>query len=251
MALVSIIISQAANPIPVGVAGRARQDLLLSEPVVLSNSNDTDVVAWRWSMSVPLGSTATLSSPNSPSTQFVPDVPGTYLVQLSVNGALAGETQTRVAAVLDEAGLRYPGVNETGPTANYDVGGNENEEGWARAVEQALRNAKSTSGFPTNSTNITNGSATELLFIGGLWYPTSDALIDATDWIDYRAANVGVPPTINSFAFATIISEAAVVTISMITVDLNTTGSTVADEWAFVIRTTAGAILIPVRVVLV
>jgi hypothetical protein len=252
MATASIIISQPANPIPVGVAGRARQDLLLQSSVVLSNANDDGVVSWRWTMvGRPQGSAATLSSPSTPSSQFVPDVQGTYLIELSVNGAAAGETQRRVAAVLDECGFRYPAPEEIGPNANYDVGGDENEQGWAPAVEQVIRGAKSTSGFPTNATNITNGLASTNLSIGGLCYPRSDNEVNATDWIDYRGINAGAPPAINGIAYSPLVSEAAVVTISMLTVDLDTTGSTVADEWAFVMRTTAGAILIPIRVVLI
>lgn len=144
MAAASIVITQPGNSIPVGVPGRARDDLLLGQPVVLRNANDEGVTTWRWRLlDVPLTSTAALSSSTGPQTQFVPDVAGTYLVRLEVNGATEGEVQTLVAAVPDADGNRYPAAGEIGPHANYLVSGSPNEKGWAKAVESLLRRPSS------------------------------------------------------------------------------------------------------------
>jgi hypothetical protein len=252
MATANIVISQPANAIPVGVAGRARQDLLLQSAVVLTNANDDGVVSWRWTMvSKPQGSTATLSSLSTPSTQFVPDVQGTYLIQLSLNGAAAGETQQRIAAVLDEAGIRYPAPGETGPMANYDVGGDENEEGWAPAVEMALRAAKSTSGFPEGTQNAIAGSPSEYIYTGGLWWPTAIDQIASTDWLDYQGGNIGPAPTIVSISFQSMFSVGGSVSINLLNIELDTTACSAGDRWAPIVFTTAGALLILTRVIMI
>lgn len=140
MASALIRIDQAANPQPAGVAGRARNDLLLGQPVTLRNGDDTDVNRHIWTMlDVPIGSSATLSSTSAPVVTFVPDVEGSYRVQLVVNDGVSGERDIRIAAVEDALGLRYAATGERAPEANWLVGGSPNEDGWGKDTEEILR----------------------------------------------------------------------------------------------------------------
>ncbi len=51
----------------------------------LSFDNDADVLTYRWKLTPPMGSEATLKSTNFIETEFIVDVPGTYIIDLVVN----------------------------------------------------------------------------------------------------------------------------------------------------------------------
>lgn len=135
-----ITIDQLTNISPIGVTGRARNDLDLGQPVIFRNADDTDVNRWRWALlDSPIGSVAALSSVTSPQVTFTPDVAGSYRVRLTINDGLAGEQDIRVGAVLDANGLRIPSTGERAEETNWLVGGSENENGWGKDVEQIIR----------------------------------------------------------------------------------------------------------------
>jgi hypothetical protein len=78
-----------ANIIPIAIAGDD-QDVYVDQVVSLdgSASYDPDGVSifWSWMfVSVPAGSIAALSDPNSPAPSFIPDVAGDYDLELIVN----------------------------------------------------------------------------------------------------------------------------------------------------------------------
>ena len=82
----SINVTAVANSAPIANAG-ANQTVNLNAIVNLNGSNSTDAnndaLSYAWSfVSKPAGSTATLSNPTSVSPTFVPDINGTYTVQL-------------------------------------------------------------------------------------------------------------------------------------------------------------------------
>jgi hypothetical protein len=125
---------------PKGSAGRARKDLELGEPVVARNTNNTDVTRWRWQLrDRPVGSTATISDPTSAQIVFTPDIAGSYRLTLSVNDGLPHEIDTKIAAVLDLNGFRFPASGEQATEVNWLVSGSTNEDGWAKDVERILR----------------------------------------------------------------------------------------------------------------
>ncbi len=77
------------NSPPVAEAGPA-QTVFVTQTVLLDGANSSDVdqdpLTFLWSfVSVPSGSTATLSDPTSPTPDFTVDVPGIYEAQLTVN----------------------------------------------------------------------------------------------------------------------------------------------------------------------
>ena len=90
---------QAANPIPVGTPGVARDDIWLSQPVVCHSvlSGNT---AWQWSfLDVPPGSAAVFSGSTTPAATFTPDIPGTYRIQLVTNSGGLGNILVLVIRV--------------------------------------------------------------------------------------------------------------------------------------------------------
>ena len=108
----------------------------------------------------------------------------------------------------------------------------------------------------TNEMNIlftSSGRRVELLqlFRRALEKLGIDGQIVAADWVDYLGAAVGNPPTINGYGFSSIAGEAATLGIDVVTVDLDTTGSTVADKWLLLIRTTTNRDLLFARINLV
>lgn len=139
MASASIRIDQAANPLPTGVAGHARDDLILGSLVTLRNGNTNGVRKRRWSLERPLDSSALLSSTDGEAPTFIPDVVGTYLVRLAVNEGLEGEVDERAAIVRDPAGHRFPATTEAAQ-ANYQIApGVFNREGWSPDLRRMLR----------------------------------------------------------------------------------------------------------------
>lgn len=135
----SIVITQQSVS---GAPGVSRQDLVLGQPVTLTNSNDNGVRSWRWVMKDrPTGSSATLNSPLSATVTFTPDVPGSYLVELTVDDGRNGQVDTRIAAVLETingSDVRWPASGEDNE-ANWNIGGSPNERGWVPALEDMVR----------------------------------------------------------------------------------------------------------------
>jgi hypothetical protein len=240
MATASIIIEQAGNAQPIGVAGRSRDDLDLT-PVVMRNADDTDVFAWRWTMlDRPAGSTAVLTSPTSPSVSFTPDVAGgTWRVGLQVNTATIAETTTALAAVQDDFGRRRPAAGEVGPEANWLDGGSPNSRGWAtdtNDILSAIDPVDLTSPALVDFT-LTVGASVGGLTRGGLGLPDNMADLVATDFIDLNAPfgppNGGPAPVINSVAFVSLPGPGY--SLCVLAYDLDTSASIVGDKWQVVI----------------
>jgi hypothetical protein len=111
LAYAKIIITQGGVA---GSAGVARDDIALyappglPDPVYLSNdaSGNIGVVSWLWTLRErPEGSTAMLIASTSMVCELQPDVEGTYVVSLSVNGLSRGTTgyaETLVGCRFDE-----------------------------------------------------------------------------------------------------------------------------------------------------
>lgn len=130
-----IRIDQAANPQPIGVPGRARRDLRLSNPVTLRNGDPTGVKRYQWTLlSRPPLSTATIVNPTSAVASITPDKHGWYRLGLAINSGQysLGEVQTLCFAVPDTADQAKPAAGSRGSEINYDIDGAPNTEGWAR-----------------------------------------------------------------------------------------------------------------------
>lgn len=111
-----------------GTAGQSHTDLFLGVEVTLSDPANTGPYTWAL-VAKPPGSTAVLSSTSDPAPTFTPDLPGTYLVEVTSNGNASfdivagdgGNLPTRHvpkgnqggAAVKHPDGSRVPAQGET------------------------------------------------------------------------------------------------------------------------------------------
>jgi hypothetical protein len=228
----SIRIDQPANPTtPVGQPGRARDDLILGLPVVVSNSSDTDVVRWVWALlDVPLGSTAVLSGTTSPQVTFTPDVAGSYLVRLMVNDGLVGQIDLKVAAVRNSLGHRYPATAETSSSVNWP--GND-EKGWGKDAEQILRGLGSPQLLASvDSVSIVGGTASTVVPIAGLGMPTSLAQIVDYGFVPLGPV-IGGAPTIAGWTFASFTGGGK--TVDGALPDIDCSATLAGDTWMLVI----------------
>ena len=232
MGFASIRIDQLTHPtVPIGQPGRARDDLVLGQPVTARNSDNTDVVRWVWALvDKPLGSVAVLSGTTVPQVTFTPDVPGSYLLRLSVDDGVAGQIDHKVAAVRDSVGHRYPATGEDASSTNWP--GNDSK-GWGKDAEQILRGLASPqliAGVMPENIPI---AASTVITIGGIGLPTSLAQIVDAGFVDI-AGSVGPAPTINGYAFLAVPGTNGKELISF-SIDLDTSASVAADAWAIII----------------
>ncbi len=135
----SIVINQAT--LGPGVGGKARNDGVVNQIVTLTNADNENVKRWQWVLLKPRTSAATLTSFDAASTQFTPDVDGTYRVLLLVNeGKVAAQKAVSLLAVKSPGGMRFPAQgesNEANWTSSYTL--QANETGWWEDLVDILR----------------------------------------------------------------------------------------------------------------
>lgn len=146
----AIIAFDQARPGPTtstGSPGVARNDLWVGWLVTgrITTSGNTSP---EWTLlDKPPGSTVTLAGATSLSCTFTPDLPGSYRIQLQVNGGGAGNVQILIAACtfdvaghLTLRGWRIPALSEL-PTENNFSG---QTRGWDEAVRQIFTEMQTT-----------------------------------------------------------------------------------------------------------
>jgi len=114
-----------ANNPPVADAG-LDQSVLAGETVTLdasgSSDADGDALTYSWSLSVPLGSGATLTDPTAIIQTFVADVDGDYGAQLIVNDGVDDSTPDSVVITAALPAANQPPVANAGPDQAVVVG---------------------------------------------------------------------------------------------------------------------------------
>ena len=142
----------------------------LGATVSLSNFDDSGILGHQWIMKDrPIGSSAALSSVNNPTTDFVPDVEGTYLIELRTYTDAARTTLE--GGDVQGAGVLQPGpfdwrIPAAGETTQFN-----SDRGWAQAREESIRDVHTfmNSGLP-QLTGVVNaevlGGAVEEVFGG-------------------------------------------------------------------------------------
>lgn len=117
MATIRIIINQIGKP--AGVAGESRDDLDTGALVVLTNDDNDGATSFLWEfVSTPATSAATLFGATTSTASFTPDVIGSYLFQLTINGRIKGRA---IAAVKTGEGLRIPATGEANELGGWEV----------------------------------------------------------------------------------------------------------------------------------
>jgi hypothetical protein len=132
------------GPISFGAPGIARDDLWQNGTVTLTSFDVSGTYLWEL-LDKPAGSTALLSASTVQVVTFVPDLPGSYRIRLTVNGGGTGNIQGKIAAVTKDAvgvitrrGWRIPAYNENKESPNednFDHGSGPNTRGWNPAYE--------------------------------------------------------------------------------------------------------------------
>lgn len=132
---VSIIVNQVG--ISPGEAGVSRDDLLSGSLVTLTNDAPGNVGAetWRWEFiswpkMTPTQAAPTLTGALTQSCTFTPIVIGTYILQLTINGAIRGRIGAAIKTV--NLNIRLPGELES---AEYVGGWEFNLVNFLRVVE--------------------------------------------------------------------------------------------------------------------
>jgi hypothetical protein len=175
-----IRIDQAANAIPLGTAGIARDDIIKGAAVTLRNGDPAGVKSSQWSLlDRPYGSSAVVANPTSAVATIVPDLPGEYRVRLQINAGGPGEYDVRTFAVRDAAGMALPALGVRGgrraPNGdvelagenNYAIGPGEfNTAGWQREMNERQLRALDNRDDPLVTDEVVNG----------------DILVVAIDW---------------------------------------------------------------------
>lgn len=137
----TILVEQSGQP--PGVAGQSRDDLVLSSLVTLSDPANPAATSFSWTLTTPVGSSAALSDPTASSPTFTPDVEGTYLAYLEVDGLKSWEENAIGDLVSTQGGggvkltnaTRIPG---SGETKQFDA-----TIGWQEALDPVLRSVDS------------------------------------------------------------------------------------------------------------
>jgi hypothetical protein len=119
-AMVNIVLPVANRP-PVANAGPDKT-VFVGDTVVLDGSGSTDAdgnaLTYKWSLTVPQGSTATLSNPGAVNPSFTADRPGQYVAQLVVNDGTVGSNPDTVTITTGNS----PPVADAGPDQTASVG---------------------------------------------------------------------------------------------------------------------------------
>lgn len=133
----AIIVIDQPGGAGAGSPGVARNDLWQNQQVNLSCATINGSYQWDL-LDIPPGSGASLVGEGTSTPNFLPDLVGTYRVQLITNGGGPGNVQILVlrvrysqTGVLQKRGWALPAVGEQGGEANY--GGNV--RGWAEVWE--------------------------------------------------------------------------------------------------------------------
>jgi hypothetical protein len=136
----SIVFNQTGAP--AGVAGKARSDFVTGQIVHCTNSPTLGVTSYAWELvDVPIRSALVRGATSTAADfQFTPDVKGTYLVSLTINGSpFATDTARSFCAILSSGtntlGWRYKAAGETEEDNMAYTGlgfpSNVNPRGWA------------------------------------------------------------------------------------------------------------------------
>lgn len=142
----AIIVIDQPGGAGAGSPGVARNDLWQNKQINLSCATVNGTYQWDL-LDVPPGSGATLTGGGTSTPHFLPDLIGTYRIQLITNGGGPGNVQIlvirvrfSVLGVLQNRGWSPPAFGEQSGESNY--GGNT--RGWAEEIEYILADIRAT-----------------------------------------------------------------------------------------------------------
>lgn len=223
----------AVNLAPVANAGSAQNVIAGSTVVTLDGSRSTDpngdALRYTWTLTKPLGSTATLNDPTSPRPTFVADIPGSYVANLVVNdGSLASPAST--VTVTAAMGNVAPVAN-AGSAQNVLTGATVTLDGRAStdANSDTLRYTWTLMSRPTGSAaTLTGAASAQPTFLADTAGSYVAQLVVNDGQVDSAAVTVTITATVANAAPVANAGAAQTVTAGS-TVTLNGGGSTDAN----------------------
>lgn len=133
----AIIVIDQPSGAGAGSPGVARNDLWKLQQINLSCASSNTTYQWDL-LDVPPGSGATITGPSTSTPNFLPDLIGTYRIQLITNGGGPGNVQILIlrvryssVGVLQNRGWAPPAFGEQSGESNYAG----NLRGWAEDLE--------------------------------------------------------------------------------------------------------------------
>lgn len=182
-----IVVNQAT--LPAGVAGKARSDGVLSQLVTCTNNTVEGSYLWTL-VDVPIRSALVRGTTGSAASfTFTPDVKGTYIVSLRVNGSSApADNDSTYIAIRTSGGKtlswRYQGAGETTEDnedyAGLGFPGNTNPRGWATNEDLVFEEVEESVWETQNAITTFGGLISRLVLTDPATGKVSSTLISGT-----------------------------------------------------------------------
>src|SRR5262249_53995510 len=210
----------ATNHPPIANAGPA-QTVFVGTTVTLDGSGSTDAdgdpLTYRWSfVSIPAGSSATLTGPGTVHPTFVVDKPGSYTVQLIVNdGKVDSAPATVVISTQNSPPVASAGANQTvktGATVQLDGSGSTDVDGdplaysWSFVSVPTGSAAVLTNPTTVNPTFVNDKKGTYVvqLVVNDAKVSSAPAQVNISDVNSPPVANAGPSQTVTTRSLVTL-----------------------------------------------
>lgn len=120
----------------------SRDDASIGGSVQLEHDGSASTYFWQF-LSRPPGSTSTFSSSSAAAPTFTPDIAGSYLIRLTIDGDSAGADVRVIAVKTANLSMRIPAAGETNEYNNNPITG---IDGWHEATYNAFNAIDSIAG---------------------------------------------------------------------------------------------------------
>ena len=240
-------LNEVPNYPPVANAGQA-QTVFVGTTVQLDGSGSTDrdgnPLTYRWSfVNIPSGSTAHLNGANTVKPTFVPDVPGSYTVQLIVNDGTVDSSPSTITISTKNS----PPVANAGPDQTITTGATVQLDG-SRSTDvdgDALTYSWSLVSVPAGSTaTLSNRAIVNPTFVADkkgtytVQLVVNDGTFDSTP-SQVSISDVNSPPVANAGPAQTVVSHTLVTLDGSHSTDVD--GDSLTYTWSILSAPTGSA----------
>jgi RHS repeat-associated protein len=238
-----VTVTISTNDVPPVAKPGPNQTVTVGTLVVLNGSASTDSdglsLSYQWALiTVPIGSTAALSSVNAMSTSFTADLPGNYVAQLIVNdGYLNSAPVTVTISTNDVPPVANPGANQTvavGVTIQLDGTGSTDSDHQPLAYRWAMLSQPSGGNATLSSTTL--GKPTFVAALAGLYVVqliVNDGFLDSSPvTMTVTAQQLNQPPTVSAGPNQTIELPVNTATLNGSASSSAPAGSPVTVQWS-------------------
>jgi len=238
------IVAASNNSLPVANAG-ADQNIVTTTAVTLNGSTSSDsnsnLLSYSWSLlTVPTGSSATLTNLTSVSPTFTADIDGSYVAQLIVNDGTVdslADTVTIVAASNNSLPVANAGADQNIVTTTVvTLNGSTSSDSDGNSLSYSWALLTVPTGSSATLTNLTSVSPTFTADIDGSYVAqliVNDGTVDSiADTVTVVAASNNSLPVANAGADQNVLAETTVLLNASRSTDADADGLSYA--WSFV-----------------